>query len=98
MNSGWGSAEQRPDAYRVYASQHGFEKTRPWYFLKQVRYRDAKRARFTIAVDYRDSDLICQLMPNEYERLTVAFPKAEPDQSHWMVYGGEGTPIGIFPT
>jgi len=88
-----------PDAYRIYAPHRGFHKTGPWYFLKEVKYRDAKRSRFTVAVDYQDSDLVCQLMPGEYERQTLAvtFPKSEPDQTHWMMYGGEGTPIGIFP-
>ncbi len=66
-----------PDRYRIYAPQHGFEKTGPWYLFKEVSYRDAKRARFTIAVEYQDSDLIAQLAPGDYERLTAVFPPAD---------------------
>lgn len=82
-----------PDVYRVYAPLRGFEKTGPWYFLKQVRHRDAKQARFTIAVDYQDHDLI-PVFPTQYH---VRFPESAPAQTHWMMYGGE-RPIGIFPT
>lgn len=72
-----------PDFYRIYAPLKGFEKTGPFYYLRQVSYRDAKRARFTVAVDYDNNDLIPQFAPGDYKRaqsMRITFPEATDTQ------------------
>lgn len=51
--------------WRLYAPKHGFEANGPWYLWRELRPRDLKQCRRTVAISYADDDLIASLCPDE---------------------------------
>jgi len=85
-----------PDKYRIYAPLHGFEQTGPWYFLREVSFRDAKRARFTVALEYQDGDLICQLAPEKCDVMGCENP-GHPVRREVLCFHHSGTLVCYGP-
>lgn len=79
------------DRYALYAPMPGFEQTGPWYLIRTISRREARRARYTIVAptSYRTSDMVPQLCPRERESFTFQLPPSEEGQTGWRVYGGD---------
>lgn len=84
------------DRYALYASMPGFEQTGPWYLIRTISRREARRARYTIAapINYNTSDLVPQLCPRESESFSFQLPPSDEGQTGWRIYGGDFSGVG----
>lgn len=84
------------DQFSIYAPLPGSEQTGPWYWLKSVSRRDAKAARYMIAVpEYSINDL-APAMPPTSRTLFIEMPTPLEDQTHWLLKSYEGTTSAII--
>jgi hypothetical protein len=75
--------QRNADQYAIYAPMHGFERTGPWYLLRVISRREARQARFTIAVPkYATIDLVPKMVPG-----VIDLPQPEPGQTYWRIHG-----------
>lgn len=75
--------QRHADRYAIYAPMHGFERTGPWYLVRTISRRDARRTRFTIVTpEYASSDLIPKMVPG-----VVDLPQPVPGQTFWRIHG-----------
>lgn len=90
------------DAYCIYAPFFDQPAGGPWYFLREVKRREARDARRTVVGLYKQRDLLPQLLPdgrvvalNQSEPFSFALPDPVSGQTHWMSYIN-GRPFAII--